>query len=503
MPHRPAITAILLLFTGTASATADQPESFAIRVIDEDTGRGVPLVELTTVNNIRSYTDSAGIVAFAEPGLMNHSVFFKVSSHGYEFPKDGFGFRGARLNVKPGGSATLKIKRINIAERLYRVTGAGIYRDSQLTGRPVPTAHPLLNARVMGSDSVVNAVYRGQLYWFWGDTNRPSYPLGNFHVPGAVSKLPGQGGLDPNIGVNLKYFTDSRGFAKPTAKMPGDGPTWISGLVVVTDARGRERMFASYVKIKPPLTIYERGLCEFDDESQEFRRVTSFDLKSPLFPTGHPFRHRTGDVEYVYFGNPFPVVRVRATPAALRNLSQYEAWTCFAGGSQTDKSDLQRADDGSLAFSWQRNTIPFTPKLQAHLVKQKRIQASEGLYRLSDAAGRPVLIHGGSVRWNAYRKKWIMVAVESFGTSPLGEVWYAESANLTGPWSNATKIVTHDKYSFYNPKQHEMFDQSGGRVIYFEGTYTSMFSGNPDQTPRYDYNQVMYKLDLSDPRISK
>ena len=57
------------------------------------------------------------------------------------------------------------------------------------------------------------------------------------------------------------------------------------------------------------------------------------------------------------------------------------------------------------------------------------------------------------------------------------------------------------KYSFYNPKQHPMFDTDNGRTIFFEGTYTSMFSGNPDRTPRYNYNQVMYKLDLSDPRL--
>jgi hypothetical protein len=28
-----------------------------------------------------------------------------------------------------------------------------------------------------------------------------------------------------------------------------------------------------------------------------------------------------------------------------------------------------------------------------------------------------------------------------------------------------------------------------------------MFSGNPDQTPRYNYNQIMYKLDLTDARL--
>ena len=170
---------------------------FAIRVVDAETGRGVPLVELETVNHLRFYTDSNGTVAFREPGLMSRQIFFHVRSHGYEYPKDSFGYRGVRLKTTPGTEAVLKLKRLNIAERLYRVTGAGIYRDNRLLGRSAPIEQPLLNGMVFGSDSVVTAVYRGKLHWFWGDTNRPSYPLGNFHVPFATSLLPGQGGSTP------------------------------------------------------------------------------------------------------------------------------------------------------------------------------------------------------------------------------------------------------------------------------------------------------------------
>nr|WP_161501127.1 hypothetical protein [Rhodopirellula sp. SM50] len=43
-----------------------------------------------------------------------------------------------------------------------------------------------------------------------------------------------------------------------------------------------------------------------------------------------------------------------------------------------------------------------------------------------------------------------------------------------------------------------MFAKDDGRVIFFEGTYTTTFSGNDVPTPRYDYNQMMYKLDLAD-----
>jgi hypothetical protein len=95
-----------------------------------------------------------------------------------------------------------------------------------------------------------------------------------------------------------------------------------------------------------------------------------------------------------------------------------------------------------------------------------------------------------------------MIVEQSQGTSPLGELWYAEAAAPTGPWVYARKIVTHNKYSFYNPKQHSMFDADGGRTIYFEGTYSTFFSGNDHPTPRYDYNQVMYSLNLDDPRVA-
>lgn len=81
-------------------------------------------------------------------------------------------------------------------------------------------------------------------------------------------------------------------------------------------------------------------------------------------------------------------------------------------------------------------------------------------------------------------------------SSLLGEVWYSESPSPTGPWTTAKKIATHHQYSFYNPKIHPEFSDPDGKVLYFEGTYTTSFSGNPSPTPRYEYNQILYRLDL-------
>jgi hypothetical protein len=496
----------MLSITLAAMILAVEPAAtsscFAIRVVDEATGRGVPLVELRTVHNVRLYTDSAGIAAFDEPGLMDRDVFFYVSSHGYEFPKDGFGYRGMALRTTPGGSATLRIKRLNLAERLYRVTGAGIYRDSTLVGEKPPLKEPLLAGGVLGSDSVLNAVYRGKLYWFWGDTNQSRYPLGNFHVPGATSELPGRGGLDPDKGVDLSYLVDDRGFARPTCKMPGSGPTWVTSLVTLPHG-GRERLYASYVKVEPPLKVYARGLAAFNDDKQEFERVAEVEMAAPAFPTGHALRHAEGGIDYIYFAHPYPLTRVRATGESFTRIGDYECYTCLASGSRPLDPRIERDAAGRAVYAWRKDAPAVGPAEQARLIAAGKLKADEALLHLRDRdTGKPVIAHSGSVYWNEHRRRFVMIAVQAGGTSFLGEVWYAEADTPVGPWVYAVKVVTHDRYSFYNPKQHPMFDQHGGRVIFFEGTYTHTFSGNSEATPRYDYNQVLYKLDLDDPHVT-
>jgi len=498
-----AVAAALLAFAVGGAVSAWGHDVFTIRVIDEATGRGVPLIELRTVNDVTHVTDSAGVVAFDEPGLMGHRAFFHVAGHGYEFPADGFGYRGVALDVTPGGSATVTVRRVNIAQRLYRVTGEGIYRDTALAGLQAPLRRPLLAGMVLGSDSVLNTVYRGRIHWFWGDTNRPGYPLGNFHVPGATSLLPSAGGLDPDVGVDLDYFLDEDGFAKETAHMPGEGPTWLAGLVALPSAAGGESLFASYAKIRPPLEAYERGLCRFDDATECFLKIADFPLDAPLRPDGHPFLHEANGVRYAYFATPYPLVRVRATPEDLQHLERYEGFTCLVPGTRLADRRLDRDGDGRIVWGWKRGTEVVLPAAQDDLVKAGLLQPEECLLCLRDVdSGAQVLAHGGSVYWNAYRRRFVMIAVQLWGSSALGEVWYAEADTPVGPWVYARKIVTHDEYSFYNPKQHPMFDKDGGRAIYFEGTYTATFSGAKVRTPRYEYNQVMYKLELTDPRLA-
>jgi hypothetical protein len=478
---------------------------FGIRVVDQETGRGVPLVELRTTHEIRYYTDSNGLAAIDEPGLVGQRVFFHVRSHGYEFPADGFGFRGTALPVTPGTIATLKIKRINVAERLYRLTGASIYRDSVLLKQPVPLREPVLNAQVLGQDSAQAAVHRGKIYWFWGDTSQVRYPLGNFRTSGASAELPGQGGLDPAVGVNLRYFIGPDGFCRKMCPFePKEGMVWIDGLMVVPDGAGQPQLVTHFARMKSLGEMLEHGLAVFDEQKQEFQRRATLKLDARWqCPHGHPFRHREGGVDFVYFGDAFPTVRVKAELASVLEPTRYEAWSCLAEGSSTDlKQARLHRNDGRLVYRWTTLAPPVGPKEEQQFLQAGLMRPEEARFQPVDVeTGRVVQMHGGSVRWNPWRERWILIAVQHGGTSLLGEVWYAESREPTGPWRRARKILTHDRYTFYNPVHHDFFDQAGGRLIYFEGTYTNQFSGAPSATPRYDYNQILYRLDLSDPRL--
>jgi len=481
----------------------DSAEYFRIKVVDKETSRGIPLVAMTMLSGVDYYTDSAGVVAFYEAGLMNRKVFFYVKSHGYEFQKDGFGIAGKTLDVVPGGSAVIKMKRINIAQRLYRITGSGIYYHSVMLGEKTPISFPIIQDGVLGQDSTLVTIYKEKLFWVWGDTTHPRYPLAaNFKATCATSLLPEQGGLDPEVGVEYDYFTDGD-FVKKMVPLPGSNPYWLGSLLSVKDDEGEEHLLAHYSKIKPPLEAIERGMVKFNDSQEIFQPIALYQFDEVIKPNGHPFRVEENGKEYFYFFSG-GLVRTRTEYDSVVNHSYYEALTCLKEGSRFDNTAEQiiRDNEGTLQYSWKRNTTPIGADEEKKLVEAGLIKPEERWFQLFDiSSGNEIIFHGGSIYWNPYRERWVMVALQIFGTSLLGEVWYAEGDTPLGPWVYAQKIVTHDDYSFYNPVQHPHFTKDDGRIIFFEGTYTKSFSGSEIPTPRYDYNQIMYKLELDDSRL--
>jgi hypothetical protein len=359
----------------------------------------------------------------------------------------------------------------------------------------------------MGQDSSLATVYNAKIYWIWGDTSRPDYPLGNFRSSGATSLLPERGGLNPDTGINLRYFTDKTGFCRPMCPLSNEpgGVVWLDGLTVVPDRAGNQRMIARYSRRNGMKNLFEHGLAVWNDRTETFQKHVVYPLDEHWrFPTGYPATYAQHGKNYRLFTRQFPVVRALGTLQSIADCSHYQAFTCLAPGThfKAEKSELDRRSDGTLVWGWKYNTDPLNSVQEAVLLSRGLMHPDEARFQMVDAlTNHTVTIHSGSFFWNDYLKKWIMIGGQEGGTSFLGEIWFAAAPSPTGPWKRAIKIATHPDYSLYNPSQNPFFDQQGGRIIYFQGTYSVTFSGNTHPVPRYDYNQLMYQLDLSDHRL--
>lgn len=444
-----------------ASATlglAAAPATGLCRIVvtDAENGWPVPLVELKTVNQTRFVTDNAGVIAFNLPEFMNRETWFSVSGHGYEVNADGFGYRGVRLTPQPGATLPVSVHRTSIAQRLGRLTGSGLFSDSQQLGDHLDWN----DGPIVGCDSVQLAVYREKLFWAWGDTQVARYPLGIFDASSATTSRSPLERFQPPLQVQYDYFNKPDGSPRGVAPLPGKGPTWLTAYMALLDKSHQERLVATYRKITPPLSTYEIGLCAWDDAAEEFRLVKKLweqRLGQPeprAVPDGHPSRWTDSQGRaWLLFGSPLPNLRCPAT---------FEAWQ-----DPTTWEVLSPPD-----------TLP------------------------SKADGRPVKLHSGSIAWNDHRQKWVTVFMQHFGkTSAFGALWYAEAREPLGEWSPAVPILAHDNYTFYNPRIQWELTPANASFLLFEATYTREFAKQPAPTAKYDYNQILYRLNLDDPRL--
>ena len=427
-------------------------EPCRIEIVEQGSGWPVPGVELRTVHGVRFVSDNAGVIGFDLPELLGQETWFTVSGHGYGVKADGFGYKGVRLRPASGQKLTVTVERRILAQRLGRLTGAGLFAESQKVGEHLDWRE----GPVQGCDSIVNARFEGKQFWFWGDTNLAKYPLGIFNVSAATTAdfVPP---ARPPLQVRFDYFQNAQGAARGVADVPGDGPTWIWGAATLKDAQGREHLVASAVKVRGNMEAYRWDLVEWDRSAQKFLPVLTFWTKSPehpkapKVPDGHALKWRDDQgKEWLLYCNPFPTLRCPAT---------YEAWK--------------------------------DPSTWENLTPDRAILTP---------AGKKVEAHGGDLAWHPWSQRWLLLFTQKGGDSSfLGEIWLASAPSPTGPWTGARKVASHDNYTFYNPVLHPEAFRADSPVIHFEGTYVTTFTNNQQPTPRWDYNQVLYQVDLSQP----
>lgn len=436
-----------LLLAACTFATA---KPCRIEIIDKENGWPVPLVELRTVHDTIHVSDNLGLIAIDDPDLLGREVYFHVKGHGYGVAKDGFGYQGVRTTLQEGGTFRIEVERANVAKRLGRLTGSGLFAEGEKLG----IRAPMLESGVFGCDSVLTCNTGDKVFYLWGDTMLPGYPLGVYHSTAATTPLQPLKKAEPPLALPYSLFRNKEGKPRGVAEIKGDGPTWLSAMVSFGDGK----LGATYSKIRNHLDEYETGLCSWSTSEQKFVTEKIIwkveDGKHPLLLRGHPVRWAdSSGKKWLLFGDPFPEARCP---------DDYESWKNPA--------------------TWEKLEKPASPR--------------------SAADGSEVPAHRGSIAWNGFRKKWVSIFTQQYGKpSPLGEIWYAESDSPTGPWGNAVKVLTHDNYTFYNPRIQVDLFPDGAPYLLFEGTYTAEFANQARPTPRYNYNQILYRLDLNDKRL--
>lgn len=262
-------------------------------------------------------------------------------------------------------------------------------------------------------------------------------------------------------------------------------------------------MLAYYARMRDLGDRMGHGVARWDSERQIFTGAVEFPEGRNLSLRGHSVKVRSEGRDWFYSGFAHATVRVPADRESILNPRAYQAFTCLQQGTQWDDQNphLDIGMDGRLVWGWKQDTGTVSFSQWEQLVSRKLVKTADWPWLITDVeTGKAVRIHSGHLAWNEYRQRWVVLFNEAYGRSFLGEVWYAESNSPLGPWSPARRVVTHDSYSFYNVKQHPYFAR--GCYIYFEGTYTRVFSASKNHTPRYDYNQVMYRLDLEHPDMA-
>ena len=115
------LVVVSLATTTWVRVNGQKSRYFVIHVIDEQTGREVPLVKLKFLNEVTYWTDSAGIAAIDEPSLRGRDVFLAISSDGYEYPQDSFFEQpGVTVRIEPGRSRQIQIRRTMMKPRYVK-----------------------------------------------------------------------------------------------------------------------------------------------------------------------------------------------------------------------------------------------------------------------------------------------------------------------------------------------------------------------------------------------
>ncbi|GAB4275085.1 MAG: hypothetical protein Kow0029_15940 [Candidatus Rifleibacteriota bacterium] len=463
------------------------------------------MVELELENGLKLISDNDGFITLFAPDLEGKTARFKITGNGYSTgQRDFWGEESFTTTIQAGKFEKCYLKRTQLAQRLYRITGASRYNHTILAGKkPRFETSDLLPGGVIGQDSVITVPWKNRLWNFYGDT----LGLSGFNFSASCARLPFSDKMhpsfDPDIGLPLEYLVDENGFAKKMIETGKKGFTWIEYVLPVklfANSKSKS-LLARYVLHSSLEKAEEAGFALFQESEGSFRIVKRFKTSK-----GHKCTHPVP----IFIGSErryllFPWEMTGVEYSEIVNEQEHFFYTCFrkmdSKAKRTkgfllngEKCYIERDSKGRAIYSWRKGGVAASSLFQQILLQKGVMTEDDVLFApLEIDSGKRIARFDGSIAYNSFKGCWICI---SQGIKP-GDIIYAEADTPTGPWGFARKVSEFKRYNLYNPAQHPWFAQENDRFIYYEGTYTNFFSDSPGKNPEADYNQVMFKLDLA------
>ena len=88
--------------------------------------------------------------------------------------------------------------------------------------------------------------------------------------------------------------------------------------------------------------------------------------------------------------------------------------------AKREDAAIDRDAQGKLIWGWKKDTQPLNPDQQIELENLGLMKRDESPFRLTSADdGTPIQLHAGSVNWNEYRKRYILIGVQVHVGPPM------------------------------------------------------------------------------------
>ena len=261
---------------------------------------------------------------------------------------------------------------------------------------------------------MIATVYQDRIHWFWGDTDRLSYPSETSRPPARPPRCLARADSRRRWASTSPISWAPMDSLPQCARISDPDSNGSNRSSSLPDESGRERLMARVSSQKGLEPAYAWHLAVWNDTLHHFEKRITWPLRDG-HDSAHPFRATAHGTDYLFL---YPDLRVAALgcgdqPGALRSL---------------------HLSHGQRGRGPRRVRIPAMAMAGRSIASGTRRAPARGHRtghpRCGDRA--PVSLNRGSVTWNAYRKRWIRIA-----SGEPGQIWYSEALAPTGPWESA------------------------------------------------------------------